>query len=199
MVAIVLVGVFHAVIGYAFMTGLAFNVVKKVAQDLKTFDVAEEEPPPPEEAPPPPPKVDLPPPPMVAPPPIVSAPVVSAPVMTVSPPVITPSAAPPAPARPSMAVGPKPRGNPQNWLSTDDYPSSAMRDGIQGVTSFRLEVGTDGKPTGCTVTGSSGSGLLDDTTCRLVMRRAKFQPAKDTEGNPIVSSYTSRTRWQIPE
>ena len=96
-------------------------------------------------------------------------------------------------------MGPQPRGNPQNWLSTDYYPSSAMRDGVQGVTSFRLEVGTDGKPTSCTVTGSSGSALLDDTTCRLVMRRAKFQPAKDTEGNPIASVYSSRTRWQMPE
>lgn len=199
MVAIVLVAVFHAVIGYAFMTGLAFNVVKKVAQDLKTFDVAEEEPPPPEAPPPPPPKVDLPPPPMVAPPPIVAAPTISAPVITMAPPVIHEAAPPPAPAKPSMAVGPKPKGNPQNWLSTDDYPSSAMRDGVQGVTSFRLEVGTDGKPTNCTVTGSSGSALLDDTTCRLVMRRAKFQPAKDTEGNPIASGYSSRTRWQIPE
>jgi len=157
MVAIALVGVFHAVIGYAFMTGLAFDVVKKVAKDLKTFDVAEEEPPPPEAPPPPPPKVDLPPPPMVAPPPIVSAPVVSAPVITQAPPPVIHESAPPAPPKPMMAVGPKPKGNPQNWLSTDDYPSSAIRDGVQGVTGFRLEIGVDGKPTNCSLTSSSGN------------------------------------------
>ena len=55
-------------LGYAIVTGLAYNVVKKAAEDLKTFDV-EEQPPPPEEPPPPPkdmPKV--PPPPMIPPP-----------------------------------------------------------------------------------------------------------------------------------
>src|SRR6478609_6422096 len=61
--AIVIVAILHAILGYAIVTGLAYNVIKKAAEDLKTFDV-EEEPPPPEEAPPPPkdmPKV-LPPP-----------------------------------------------------------------------------------------------------------------------------------------
>jgi hypothetical protein len=51
--AIVIVAILHALLGYAFVTGLAYNVVKKVAADLKTFNV--EEPPPPEEKPPPPP------------------------------------------------------------------------------------------------------------------------------------------------
>ncbi len=51
--AIVIVALLHALLGYAFITGLAYNVIKKAADDLKTFDV-EEEPPPPEEEPPPP-------------------------------------------------------------------------------------------------------------------------------------------------
>ena len=58
-------------LGYALVSGLAFNVVKKAAEDLKTFDV-EDEPPPPEEPPPPPEDNPLPPPPQVsAPPPLV--------------------------------------------------------------------------------------------------------------------------------
>src|SRR5687768_7281985 len=79
--AIVIVALLHALLGYAFITGLAYNVVKKVAQDLKTFDVAEEAPPPEELPPPPPPEQKVEPPPMVAPPPIVQAPVVVAPPM----------------------------------------------------------------------------------------------------------------------
>src|SRR5918998_14963 len=69
MTAIFIVAVLHALLGYALITGLAYNVVKKVAADLKTFNV-EEEPPPPEEKPPPPPP-DQPqvPPPVVPPPP----------------------------------------------------------------------------------------------------------------------------------
>src|SRR5205814_5174830 len=65
--AIIMVLVIQFALGYAIVTGLAYNVIKKAAQDLKTFDV-EEQPPPPEKPPPPPkdmPKV--PPPPMLPP------------------------------------------------------------------------------------------------------------------------------------
>jgi periplasmic protein TonB len=200
MVAIGFVILFHAIIGYAFVTGLAYNVVKKVAEDLKTFDVEEEPPPPPEAPPPPPPEQKFEPPPMVAPPPIVQAPVVvSAPVMqTVQQAPVIHVEAPPAP-KPSMASPATPKGRPQSWLTTDDYPSSAMREGVQGVTGYRLDVGPDGKATGCNVTSSSGSAILDDTTCKLLLRRARFTPAKDAAGNPLPSSYSGRTRWQIPE
>ena len=39
--AIVIVAIIHALLGYAFVTGLAYNVVKRVAADLKTFNVDE--------------------------------------------------------------------------------------------------------------------------------------------------------------
>lgn len=202
MVSIGVVALLHALLGYAFVTGLAYNVVKKVAQDLKTFDVAEEAPPP-EEPPPPPPEQKFEPPPMVAPPPIVQAPTVVAPpvVQTVqsAPPVQIHVDAPPAPPKPSMATPAKPRGNPGGWVTNDDYPSAAMREGAQGVTAFRLDIGPDGKATNCTVTSSSGSSLLDDTACRLLVRRARFSPAKDVDGNPMPASYSNRVRWQIPE
>src|SRR3954464_15108218 len=102
--AIVIVAILHAILAYAFVTGLAYNVVKKVAADLKTFNV--EEPPPPDEKPPPPPP-DQPntPPPIVAPPPLVRTPTRAPPIQTVNiapPPQITPTAptAPPAPPAP---------------------------------------------------------------------------------------------------
>ena len=44
--AIVLVVALQFALGYAIVTGLAYNVIKKAAQDLKTFDVEEEPPPP---------------------------------------------------------------------------------------------------------------------------------------------------------
>ena len=70
--AIIIVALIHIALGYALVTGLAYNVIKKAAEDLKTFDVEDEPPPPEEEPPPPPEKMDTPPPPqVVAPPPIV--------------------------------------------------------------------------------------------------------------------------------
>lgn len=205
-VAIVIVALLHALLGYAFITGLAYNVVKKVAQDLKTFDVAEEAPPPEEEPPPPPPEQKIEPPPMVAPPPIVQMQTIAPPVVQTvrqaPPPVITPTAPPappPPPPAPSQAVAAKPRGNPGSWVSDEDYPSSALRAEEQGTTGFKLDIGTDGKVTNCTVTSSSGSSTLDQTACRLLTRRGRFSPAKDTAGNPMTATYSSRFTWRIPE
>jgi protein TonB len=72
--ALVIVALIHVALGYAFVTGLATNFVKKQVEKLNTFDVEEPPPPPPEEPPPPPPDVPMTPPPVVSPPPIVRTP-----------------------------------------------------------------------------------------------------------------------------
>src|SRR4030095_460430 len=99
--AIIMVVVLQFALGYAIVTGLAYNVIKKAAQDLKTFDVEEE--PPPQAEPPPPPK-DMPdvPPPPVTPPPLVRMEAPPPPIQTVpTPPVLPPVVqAPPPPPPP---------------------------------------------------------------------------------------------------
>ena len=74
MVAIFIVVLIHAALGYAFVTGLAYQYVKKAQEKLNTFDVEEPPPPPPDEPPPPPPDTPMTPPPVVSPPPIVQNP-----------------------------------------------------------------------------------------------------------------------------
>lgn len=201
-VSIGLVVVLHAIIGYAFITGLAFNVVKKVASDLKTFDVAEDAPPPPDKPPPPPPEKVVEPPPVVAPPPVVVVQTVSPPtiaaVPVAPPPVITPTA-PPAPPVPQIAVKGTPKGNFQALMTTEDYPSASLRNNEEGTVSYRLAVGPDGKVTGCDITQSSGFPALDQTSCRLLQRRARFNPAKGTDGQPMAFSYPGRFTWRIPK
>jgi protein TonB len=151
----------------------------------------------------------------VAPPPLVRTPVVSPQIQTVNiapPPMITPTAptAPPAPPAPpppppppppprQAAEAAKPRGNPQGWVTDEDYPAAAMRSGESGTTGVRLAVGADGRVTDCNVTSSSGSSVLDQTACRLLMRRARFTPAKDTSGSAVAGSWSSRFTWRLPE
>jgi len=200
-VSIALVIVLHAVIGYAFVTGLAYNVVKKVARDLKTFDVVEEAPPPPDKPPPPPPETKIEPPPVVAPPPIVQvAPTIAPSIVSVPvapPPVITPTA-PPAP--PPVAVQRlKPKGNFQSLMSTEDYPSSSLRNNEEGTVAYRLDIGPDGKVSACTITQSSGYPMLDQTACKLLQRRARFTPGKDASGNATGGVYPGRFTWKIPK
>ena len=79
--AIIIVALIHIALGYALVTGLAYNVIKKAAEDLKTFDVEEEPPPPPDE-PPPPPEQNTPPPPQIVAPPSIVPPMLPAPQVT---------------------------------------------------------------------------------------------------------------------
>jgi len=203
-VAIGLVVLLHILIGYAFITGLAFNVIKKAAQDLKVVDVKDQPPPPEQKPPPPPPQpTNVPPPPqLVTPPPLVQTQSIAPPMTTVPvapppPPVITPSA-PPAPPAPTISQAASAKGNPQSWVTTDDYPPAALREERQGVTGIAWTINEQGRVENCHVTSPSGSPDLDDAACRLVTRRGRYTPAKDQAGNPIKSTDARRFRWQIP-
>ncbi len=206
LVSIVLVILIHLLFGYALVTGLAYQAVTKVASQLDMIDIAEEEPPEePEEPPPPPPDQPIEPPPVVTPPPIV-APVVApqAPVISSvptapppAPPVVAPPPAPPPPPPPQRA-SPEPRGQPGRWANSNDYPRRALREEREGTTRFRLTVGTNGRVTHCQITGSSGHADLDEAACKNLRRRARFRPALDSAGNPMVGSWSSAVRWQIP-
>lgn len=206
-VAIIIVALLHVALGYALITGLAYNVIKKAAEDLKTFDV-EEPPPPPEEPPPPPENVpETPPPPEIAaPPPLVRTPMQStmtAPPPPPNPPPPTPvyrpaPPAPPAPPPPPRRIEPKSAvGSLQGLIREDDYPASAIENEEQGTVAVSLSIGTNGRVSGCSVTRSSGSRTLDSTTCRVLTSRARFTPAQDSSGNPTTGSFSQRITWRL--
>jgi periplasmic protein TonB len=211
LVAIFIVCLITAGVGYAFVTGLAVDFAKKAATKLNVFDVAPPPPPPPpEEPPPPPPDANIPPPPVVSPPPIVQTntppPVVIQTVPT-PPPVYIPTPTAPPPSPPAPPAPPPPRvsqaaglrGDPGRFFGPDAYPPAAQRAGAQGRVVARLTVGTSGSVTDCTVTASSGNDDLDATTCRIARSRVKFTPARDDSGQPITSSYTLPVRWVLPQ
>lgn len=109
---------------------------------------------------------------------------------------IDPSPSPTSSFIPRVA---SPKTNPGTWATTLDYPPRAIREGRQGVTAFRVTVGTDGKVSDCMIIRSSGSQDLDDATCAKVSKRAKFEPATDSSGNKVTGSYANSIRWQLPE
>ena len=199
LVSIIIVALLHAFLGYALVTGLAYEAVQQVKQKLNVVDVKEEEPPPEPEK-----QIE---PPVVSPPPLVTTVTPPPTVRTVDTPPpaapIVPTAAPPAPAAPPPPVAkrpnPLPKGNPGNWANTNDYPSRALQQEREGTTSFRVTVGPDGRVQSCTVTASSGHADLDDATCKNIQRRARFDPALDSNGQPTSGSWSSRVRWQIPK
>jgi periplasmic protein TonB len=219
MIAIALVVLLHAGIGFALVSGLAYEAVKKMKEKMEVIDVKEEKPP--EEEPPPPDEKPMEPPPVTAPPPPFAPPTNNplppAPVDKPKPFVPDPpkgnegtgvtcwdgsraasiDACPPKPVDKSR--GAKPRGNPGSWANTNDYPSRALNQQREGTTGFRVSIGPDGKVTDCQVTSSSGHADLDAATCSNVKRRARFEPALDKAGNPTSSSYSNRITWRIPK
>ena len=195
--SIIMVVILQFVLGYAIVTGLAYNVIKKAAQDLKTFDV-EEQPPPPEEPPPPPKDMPKVPPPPVTPPPLVRMQAPEPPIQTVTappPPVYIPpvAPAPPPPPPPPRKVqsAQSARGDLRSLFSADDYPASAQSSGAEGTVQATLTIGPDGRVVSCNVTRSSGNSSLDSTTCNILRRRAKFTPARDSNGQPTTDTVST--------
>lgn len=202
-VAIVIVAIIHVALGYAFVTGLAYQYVKKVSEKLNTFDVAPPPPPPPDEPPPPPPPDQpLQPPPVVTPPAIVQVQTPSPAIVTVPnpPPVYVPTPPPPPAAPPppriSQAAGAK--GNEAEWITQDDYPQSALRNGSAGTSVISWTINTQGRVENCHTIKSAGDPDLDEAACRALARRARYSPAKDQDGNPIASTKQRSVRWVIP-
>lgn len=87
---------------------------------------------------------------------------------------------------------PTPRSSPSAWVSDADYPSRAQREGRSGTVGYKLEVGADGRVSSCVVTASSGHPDLDEATCRIIPRRARF-----SGGSPAV--YENKLNWKLPE
>ena len=100
---------------------------------------------------------------------------------------------------PPGTTAPAPRGLPGAWVTNDDYPPAALRAEQSGDVIFRLDLDEAGRVTNCTIRASSGSDLLDQTTCGLLRRRARLTPARDASGNPIPSQWSNGFRWSIPE
>jgi protein TonB len=68
------------------------------------------------------------------------------------------------------------------------YPGRARREGWEGTTLLRVQVGPSGKPTSILVQRSSGRELLDEAASEAVSEWS-FVPA--TQGGKAVSGWVS--------
>jgi protein TonB len=217
--AIVIVALIHIALGYAFVTGLAYQYIKKTGENLKVIDIEEPPPPPPDIPPPPPPpdQPNTPPPPptlVVSPPPVVppqqpTFQIQTTPDIPKFQPIDPPTQAvePQPPAKPLPPPVEKPvvsqaassRGTPQSWFSPEDYPDAAARAQAGGRVSVRVTVGPNGRVSDCTVVSGSGNSALDSATCRVARSRGRYTAAKDQNGNPIGDTATFNVTWRPPE
>ena len=193
MIGLIVAAIVHVVLGYALVTGLAYEAVKKAVERVTTVDIEE---PPPEEEPPPPPPVVAPPPPIniaPAPPRIQAQPNIPPPqpVVRIPTPVVT--QAPPSKAR---AATPDGQARWQRRI-IENYPARAIRQELEGTVGLSVTLDANGRVTGCRVTRSSGHDILDEAACSDYTRYARFNPALDDAGNPTTGSFSQSIRYQI--
>jgi len=84
-------------------------------------------------------------------------------------------------------------------LSSNDYPASALRTATQGRVIVRIDVSSGGRATDCAPVATSGNAAIDATTCRVILRRARFRPGLDATGQPIAARMISTVTWLLPD
>lgn len=201
MIALGIAALVHVFIGYLFITGLAMQAIKVAINKIEAVNVKEEAPPPEEPPPPPPKEVEIPP---YVPPPEVSIQSEAAPTITTQTTVSQPeppkyvAPAPPAPPAPAP-TGPTQRATDKgrgNTLTDDDFPDASRRAEESGTTRIRITIGLDGKVSACETAQSSGFARLDETACKIAMRRFRYNPAL-RDGKPVEETRLVPIRWVL--
>jgi periplasmic protein TonB len=82
-------------------------------------------------------------------------------------------------------------------ISNKDYPKSAAKDKIGGTVTVYYNVLPSGRVSGCVVKQSSGNAALDETTCRLVEERFRYNPARGRNGEAISDKTGWRQTWWL--
>jgi len=171
-VGMTVVVLFHALVVYALVTGLAKRVVDVIRAPIETKVIEEikRPPPPPEVVLPPPPKLEAPPPPFIPPPEIqIATPPPPAPTITVTTPtpppapvVIAPAPPPVVAAAPAPVAPPAPVSagvvcsNYQSVMGDVAYPREAQRQGIEkGEALIQFTLSPTGEVKNITVISAS--------------------------------------------
>jgi len=159
---------FHALLIYGLVSGLARKVVEVVKGPIEVKVIEEvKTPPPPAEVVPPPPKMAAPPPPFIPPPevniapPPTTAPSITAVTREAPPAPMAPVIQPPAPA---VAAPPPPAGpksarvvcpNYVQVMSSITYPREALLDGVEGEVLIEFTVTAAGEIKNAEIKSSS--------------------------------------------
>lgn len=82
-------------------------------------------------------------------------------------------------------------------LRYSDLPIEIVEAGRGGTVGVRYVVAQTGRVTACQVRRSSGDRQLDELTCRLIVQRFRFRPARDADGAPFEAVVVESHSWDI--
>jgi protein TonB len=216
----------QALLGWALLSGLSVDIAPRVAAALTVFDVAPPVAPPPPPVPvrhaahrrpaaAAPPHARATPTEVVAPIPEIPLPPPPAIVAAPLPALGADASAGAAAAGPGTGAGGAGSGRgagtggdgsgaggtPSRWLRGEitgrDYPREAKAAGLEGDLVTRYLIDSHGRIAKCWIMKSSGSDLLDATTCRIAIARFRFAPARDAGGHPVADTVYQDHGWHI--
>lgn len=83
-------------------------------------------------------------------------------------------------------------------IAARDFPRNGaqQRNGRSAV--YHLDIGVDGRVTGCRANESSGLPDLDAFMCRLLTSRFFYEPARDANGRPVSGVAGWQQSWNLP-
>jgi protein TonB len=76
-------------------------------------------------------------------------------------------------------------------------PSDADNRGgrYRGAVVVQFAVNSEGRVSSCSPVRSSGNRDLDALTCRLLVNRARFRPARDAQGRAVETDAHATYHW----
>jgi len=85
-----------------------------------------------------------------------------------------------------------------DWRTAADYPEPAASQGKHGSAITSFEVTAEGRVENCRVIRSSGTAQLDEASCAIMTRRARFKPGVDAKGQPQTITTGITVHWIMP-
>ena len=96
-----------------------------------------------------------------------------------------------APARRRSPIGSAPQ-----WIGGGPTDADNQQGRYQGTVALQVNVAPSGRVSNCAPVRGSGNAGLDALTCRLVRERARFTPALNPQGRPVVGQAYVTFVWE---
>jgi hypothetical protein len=90
-----------------------------------------------------------------------------------------------------------PTNDPGTWIAPDELRLDERYGG--DWLSYSLTVNRYGRVLECAIVRPSHSSAIDTAVCKLISRRARFEPATDRGGVAVEGAYNGTVRWEFAD
>lgn len=97
------------------------------------------------------------------------------------------------------AIATMPKVDYTKLFTNRDYPDKLVEKGIQGSVGALLTIDSNGAVSACRAIESSRTVELDELTCAIFLKRARYEPAIDKSGKAVPALSYYRVNWMIDD